>query len=252
MNIDKSQLEGQLYQAGRTLSYPPTPDIAATVTQRLAQAPRASGQPRRLAWAMVVALLVLLGGLLAVPTVRAAVLDFLQIGAVRIFLAESPATDPPGTSTQTPPAATSVLDLAGETTLNAARDQADFPIRLPRYPRNLGKPDRVFWQNLGGPAVVLVWLAPEDERQVRMSLQYFSEEAFVYKMQPAALEETTVDGYPALWTTGPYLLQTGAGDLAETRLIDGHVLIWSDGTLTYRLETHLDLEEARRVAESLR
>jgi hypothetical protein len=35
------------------------------------------------------------------------------------------------------------------------------------------------------------------------------------------------------------------------RLIDGHVLIWTDGVTTYRLETALDLEEAVRVAESL-
>jgi hypothetical protein len=35
------------------------------------------------------------------------------------------------------------------------------------------------------------------------------------------------------------------------RLIDGHVLIWTDGNLTYRLETDLSLEEALKVAESL-
>jgi hypothetical protein len=29
-------------------------------------------------------------------------------------------------------------------------------------------------------------------------------------------------------------------------------LIWEDGDLTYRLETHLPMEEAVRIAESLR
>jgi hypothetical protein len=37
-----------------------------------------------------------------------------------------------------------------------------------------------------------------------------------------------------------------------TRLVDGHVLIWADGDITYRLETNLLLEEAIRIAESLR
>jgi hypothetical protein len=35
-------------------------------------------------------------------------------------------------------------------------------------------------------------------------------------------------------------------------LIEGHVLIWTEGEITYRLETDMPLEEAVRVAESLR
>jgi hypothetical protein len=35
------------------------------------------------------------------------------------------------------------------------------------------------------------------------------------------------------------------------RLIDGRVLVWTDGDITYRLETKLDLAEALKIAESL-
>jgi hypothetical protein len=35
------------------------------------------------------------------------------------------------------------------------------------------------------------------------------------------------------------------------RLIEGNVLIWTEGDLTYRIETDLSLEEAIRIAESL-
>jgi hypothetical protein len=35
-------------------------------------------------------------------------------------------------------------------------------------------------------------------------------------------------------------------------MITGNVLIWTDGALTYRLESDLPLAEARRIAESLR
>jgi hypothetical protein len=34
--------------------------------------------------------------------------------------------------------------------------------------------------------------------------------------------------------------------------VDGHVLIWTEGAITYRLETALPESEAIRIAESLR
>jgi hypothetical protein len=34
-------------------------------------------------------------------------------------------------------------------------------------------------------------------------------------------------------------------------LIDGHVLIWAEDNLSYRLESDLPLEEAIRIAESI-
>ena len=41
------------------------------------------------------------------------------------------------------------------------------------------------------------------------------------------------------------------GDIQFTRMIDGHVLIWEENKITYRLETDLELDEAIRIAESL-
>jgi hypothetical protein len=35
-------------------------------------------------------------------------------------------------------------------------------------------------------------------------------------------------------------------------LIEGHVLIWKEGDITYRLETDLPVEEAVKIAESLK
>ena len=126
------QWEAKLQNIARNFSYPSTPDIASAVAERLAAKPElkplASPQ-QRLVCAALVALFIL-AGLLAVPQVRAAVMEFLQIGAIRIFLTEPtptatslPATPLPGSaSTPTPrPSATplsSVLDLAGETTLD--------------------------------------------------------------------------------------------------------------------------------------
>jgi hypothetical protein len=61
-----------------------------------------------------------------------------------------------------------------------------------------------------------------------------------------------VRGQRALWTEGPYLIQQRDGDYSIRRLIDGHVLIWQEGEITYRLETGAPLDEAVKIAESLR
>ncbi len=261
-------LESRLRAAARAFDYPPTPDVARAVSARLErQAGQRIPSHRRLAWAAAVALLVA-AGLLAVPEVRAALLRALRLGAVEILL-EGPtptATNPPllptasraiiatATSVPTPPPLASALQLAGETTLEEIRPRVDFPIRLPDYPPDLGPPDRVFVQDLGGPVVVLVWLEPAQPDRVRLSLHELGPGTFAQKVQPIVVEETTVNGRPALWAEGPYLLQFRRDGRTVTdvqRLVEGHVLIWAEGEITYRLESDLPLEEAVRIAESL-
>jgi hypothetical protein len=206
--------------------------------------------------------------------VRAQVLEFLQIGVVRIFLVAptpTPTSLPPtatssaanllpGLPTPSPtphstpsPTATPSFDLAGEISLEQAARQAGFPILLPAYPPDLGLPDRVFLQDLEGNVLVLVWFDPAESGKVRFSMQQFSDQdnISVTKMQPVTVLETTVAGKPAAWTEGPYLLRLQDGDIDITRLIEGHVLIWEQGGITYRLETDLSPEEAVRIAESL-
>jgi hypothetical protein len=221
---------------------------------------------RRASWAAAVAIVLVM--LLAVPPVRAGVLAFLQIGAVRIFPAEplmtaAPPlgiTSAPAGADALPPSPTplaSVLDLAGETTLESAQRAVGFPIRLPSYPANLGPPDRVFLQDLGGPAVVLVWLDPNQPSRVQFSLHQLGSGVDLHKIRPVIVQETTVHGQPALWTTGPYSLEIQPSTAenhyyADRRLVKGHVLLWAEGEITYRLETDTTLGEAVRMAESLR
>ncbi len=68
------------------------------------------------------------------------------------------------------------------------------------------------------------------------------------KIAPQSVENIRVNGQTALWVDAPYLLITGIQDEATmTRLVEnGHTLIWTEGQLTYRLET------AIHIAESLR
>jgi hypothetical protein len=147
----------------------------------------------------------------------------------------------------------SVLErLAGEMTLDEARQTVSYPILLPSYPPDLGEPDRVFVQDADGDMTILIWIDPEQPTQVLMSLHLIPPTSWaVEKMNPALIEETTVNGQRAIWAEGPYPIRFSNGNLDYIRLIDGHVLIWTDGQVTYRLETRLNLEQAIRVAESL-
>jgi hypothetical protein len=72
------------------------------------------------------------------------------------------------------------------------------------------------------------------------------------KFDPALVQETSVNGQRAIWAVGPYPLRLRNSDLQFMRLIEGHVLIWTDGDLTYRLETDSSVEDAIKVAESLK
>jgi hypothetical protein len=94
--------------------------------------------------------------------------------------------------------------------------------------------------------------ATQQPEHVAMSLHFIPTGSWVIKkMGPVVIEETEVKGQRAVWALGPYPLQMRNGNIQYERLIEGHVLIWEDGVVTYRLETDLTLEEAIKIAESL-
>ncbi|MEZ4618008.1 MAG: hypothetical protein R2867_21205 [Caldilineaceae bacterium] len=267
MSVEKqTQWENHVQRLAADFPYPATPDLAPAVlalTTRRAQ-PRwhRSLQP---AWVLIFVVVLLLAGLFTIPPVRAALLEWLQIGAVRIQL-PAPLPTAMATDHQNLPAATvvrnqypptptpfsSVLDVAGETTLLAAQAQVNFPLRLPALPADLGEPDHVYLQQTEGDMVILVWMRPEEPEQVRMSLHLLGPGAFAWKMQPPDVVEIQMNGEPAYWTQGPYYIKVGSGQSwGSVRLVNGHVLIWTAGEITYRLESDLSLADAIRVAESL-
>jgi hypothetical protein len=208
-------------------------------------------------WQIAGALALLALMLLAVPQVRAALIEFIQIGAARINLI-SPTATATGTVQATPLA--SLLDLAGETTLTKAQRQMSFTITLPA---EFGEPDRVFVQDLGAPAVVLVWL--NDDGSVRLSLHEIGpgswavpalgkafDKAALSKFGYELIEFTDVNGNPALWVEGERLLIARDGDVKSVRLVESPALIWEAFGVTYRLEGDFTLEEMVKIAESLK
>ena len=260
--------EKQLRSLARGLEYPRTPDIAGAVSTRLRGGQgigvrgemRLRVRTRRVASSLVI-LLVLFASLMLIPPARAAILEFIQIGVVRIFRAqptplsppdeERPMTMVPGTATSQP--LIPILErIAGETSLEEAQKEVLYPILLPSYPADLGKPDRVFVQEAEGKMTILVWIDPGRPDKIRLSLHLIPSTSWaVEKFDPAQVQETQVNGQHAIWAVGPYPLRLRNNDLDFMRLIAGHVLIWKDGEITYRLETDQGLEEAIKVAESL-
>jgi hypothetical protein len=263
--MKEMNFETRVRSITKRMEYPRTPDIAGAVSARLRQPTHPRFISRRLAWSLTLAL-ILLSSLMLIPPVRAAILEFIQVGVVRIFRAEPtpvvtpqpvPSVQMPVTATPVPTATPQALlplleRLAGEMTLEEAQTRVGYPILLPSYPTDLGKPDRVFVQEADGPMTFLVWLDPQNPAEIRMSLHFLPPDSWaIKKVEPTMIEETQVNGNYAIWAVGPYPLRYKSGDLEYLRLIDGHVLIWQDGEITYRLETDLPMEEAIKIAESL-
>jgi hypothetical protein len=262
--LQQELFEKQLTSISKGLDYPPTPNVAGGVMARLWPPTQYRVVSRRLGWALTV-IVVLFASLMLIPPARAAILEFIQIGVVRIFPAEPTPLAPPQKefqSTTVPVTATAVPTiqslipilekLAGEMTLEEAQQAVDYPILLPAYPPDLGPPDRVFVQEVDGAMTILVWIDPQQPDEVLMSLHFLPARSWaVKKMEPRLIQETELNGQRAVWAIGPYPIRYSNGDTDFTRLVNGHVLIWTGGDLTYRLETKLDLEEAVRVAGSL-
>jgi len=212
-------------------------------------------------------LVLVLAVLFAVPSVRAEIIRFFQVGVVRIFpasptltaepsLPQVPMTATPDTFTPQPGGnqplySVTISRLAGETSLFNARISSPFPIRLPAYPEDLGRPDHIYVQE-DGLMVILVWTDPDDPERARLSLHEIGPEGIqVSKYEPRVIQETQVNGVYAVWAQGPYLVQLTSGSYVFRRTVEGNTLIWEEGGITYRLESDLSLEETMRIAESI-
>jgi hypothetical protein len=262
--LEQALFEKRLISIAAGLDYPRTPDIAGSVMTHLRPSRRPRFVSRRLVWSLTI-ILILFSSLMLIPPARAAIIEFIQIGIVRIF--PGTPTPPPlpnegphstmipltATPGATLPSLIPILEnLAGEMTLEEAQQTVDYPILLPSYPPDLGQPDRIFVQDAGGDMAILVWIDHQQPERVLMSLHFLPHGSWaIDKVEPTLIKETDVNGQRAIWTVGPYPLRLHNGDIEFTRLINGHVLIWVDGDITYRLETDLPLEEALKIAESL-
>lgn len=245
--MDPSGFERRIAMTAKQFPYPETPDLRAGVFARVTSGAAGPAFIRRLAWGMLALLLVASLVTAVVPAARAALVEVIQMGSIRLRLGPDATNAQAGQGIEItwPP------DFAGKTTLAEARQSFPYPVRLPSPSTGLGDPDLVFAPDAPAESVILIWLSP-DGRMPRLALFELAPSAVYKKQSMTVVERTEVAGQPAIWASGPYLVEIQDGDLAERRLIEGNVLIWSVGELTYRLETGASLPQAVSIAEELK
>lgn len=258
-------------------------DIAAAVRARVEMLPvptRDGGTPAarlagpwRWSWRPTRRALVLaLVALLAIVAIAGAL--GLGLPGLRIILGEAPPT--PGFSA-TPSVAPSVSAspeaLGASLQLGDAVDPADrveldaragFAVLLPSDPA-IGPPETAYIDDNRGGQVTLLWptrpglpstLQPDvglliSQFQGTVGREFFAKATG----SNTTLEPVQVDGRDGYWLTGDphvFFWEGDDGFVDDPRRWVGDVLLWSDGTITYRLETSLGQDEAIAIAESMR
>jgi hypothetical protein len=202
-------------------------------------------RPALVAAALIVALLVAV----AIPGSRAALARLLGIGAVRIV-----------TSADAPPPLDAPYDLGEAIDVEQAVARAPAPL----VPAGLGPPDAAFVGRPDGAATV-VWrtgpaLPPIDGSDGATGLIVTAipgpiDVPLVTKEVGPSGEvvSTTVSGRPARWISGPphVVRNEDGGDGSDPMRLAGNTLLWTDGVVTYRLESALELDAAVALAERL-
>jgi hypothetical protein len=229
----EQRLEGMDYP------FPPTPGLRSDVLARL---PERSSIPWRRA-ILIVAIAVLAVTLTAIfsPGARSAIRDWFDfIPGVRIERVEKL---PPSSRLH-------AFDLGREVSLDEARRQARFGLRLPS---GLGRPTKVYLDRdpARGTGVTVLY------GNGLVLTEWQSDHVFFYKLlEPGTTTQAVyVDGVPGVWLSGGdhavfYLGADGVEYQHEGRLA-GNVLLWQRGRTAYRLEARIPLRRALRIAESL-
>ena len=218
------------------------------------------------------ALVLALVALLAVAAIAGAV--GLGLPGLRLILGEAPSTPPPtlAPATEAPgspgPGPLGRALRLGETVDPSDPERLDaragFHVSLPDD-LDLGPPDAAWIDDLKGGQVTLLWatrdgLPATSERAVGMLLGQFwvtVDSGFFNKIigGETVVEPVRVAGDQGYWLSGdPHIFfwEGPDGFVDDPRRWVGDVLLWSDGSITYRLETSLGRDEAIRIAESMR
>ena len=230
-------------------------DLSSAVTSRLEASsarirPRERARRRRLVAVLVATLAVT--ATLAIPPARAAVTNFLEVGAVRVH--EGP---PPGRATTGP------LLLGELTALDAAR--ARMPAVVPAA-RGFGSPDEVWFDGTAGGVTSLVYRAgrglpaAKNTDHIGLLIQEFTGDGsgFLHKYltNGSHAQQVAVGPYDGVFITGgshflAYDTTNGEGETADGRIV-GNALVFQREGLTIRIEGNLPRDRMVAIGASLR
>jgi hypothetical protein len=267
-----TRLENALIDAGRSIEYPVTPDLASRIRLQL-QADRSRHLvPPRLRWrpafSVIIAIVLALALLLAIPEARTVIAQLLGLRTIHIIEVTPTPTIARATPPPTPTPGVVPFNQCCPSSLAEAQRRATFKILLPpdERPSQVFFQDQIFGAGSDVQQVVLVFGDPHHPRFVLYEARRLVYEKMVGTFTKqgdsgTVITETQVSGRRALWLTGtPHILVTldGSGNpiLDTERPVNANTLAWDVGTIdtgvTYRLETALSLEEATKFAESLK
>lgn len=250
---DTEHLERALTDLGAHIDLPRESDLASAVRRRIEAAPARRLPIRPWVWTrrslvFAVAMLLLASSI--------AVASYLAVRGVRIRVGE-----PPPPATPTAPVGTS-LRLGERSSLAAARAEVAFPVRVPEA---LGAPDEVYLGRfVPGFQVTLLYrprsgLPEASGTKAGLLLFQFAarvdRHAFDKFVEPGQIRDVTVAGAPGIWIEGTHTVAwlDRAGNLmGDTVRLSDNVLLWQLGRVTLRLESALPMQEAIRIAASVR
>jgi hypothetical protein len=223
-----TELERALTLLGRELEFPPEPDLRGRVRERIER--RRFFRPLVFAVALVV---VAFGIAMAVPQARSAILDFFHIGSVTIEHVET-----------LPPAQERPLAAGLGPVMTRDEAEADSRVSLILH----GVDAERFYSRPGLIATVFqyrgtpVLLAEFSGDQTSLTKKVASPDTHV---EPATI------GDFGLWLTGGRHVITWNEGHVETSRLAGNVLIWTQGSRTFRLEGDLSKNEMLQLARDI-
>ena len=232
-------LEQRLQELGRELAFPPEPDLAPRVRERV------HGRPfpwRAVAIALAV-VAVAVAVAFAVPPARSAILRWFRLGGASVELVD------------TLPHATErgqARGLGRPVPLAEAERRVGFELALPPLDR---KPVRAY---VIGDSIATVLLRSHGRTVLLSEFPSVGEGEVLKKLAVNAtvIDPVQVGREPGLWLEGaPHVLtwiDRETGYRERPILVTGNVLLWLDGGRTLRLEGRLSKAQALDLARSIR
>jgi hypothetical protein len=238
------ELERDLRSLGALLEFPPEPELAGRVRERLAPE-RPAGRRRTVVLALA-ALAVALAAAFAVPPARTAILRFFHIQGATVTRVPKLPRVPRGAG----------LELGRRVTLDTARKAVQFPVLVPA----IGDPDDVYLdRRVPGGMVSLVY--GSGQRMRLLATEFLGNGASELIQKQVAdgtrVERVAVRGEPGIWVSGAphlFMYEDRSGDIREESIrLAGNALVWQYGRMTLRLEGEgLTKAEALRIASTMR
>lgn len=237
------RLEQRLAALAAEIEFPPTPELAPAVAERIRRAAprRRRMRPARRSLALaLLALALLAAGAAAVPAVRDAVGDLLGLdGATVERVPRLPAS--PG-----------AIDLGRPVTSDDAARELGVRLRAP-HDALLGAPDGVYLRGHGQTAQVTFRYPGLLFTQFRGDLSPNLVAKFIGP--DTGTRRVRVRGAPGFWIEGPhsfgYRNARGLIRIEELR-VSQRALLWTQGSMLLRLEARLSLRRALEIAREVR